>query len=198
MEISRPGEAAGKLAHRLESAVPLGAQLTVAASEKVAFVLAGSVVGVVEAGQHRLDPQSLPFLDMCVQGDRIEAELWFIANGLHGLRYGGALQTLFNPQTGKPFTPRCFGSYSIHVTDLRRLLVMGLLGEPDLGEGWIRARIIGSLSRALSQFDTSTIDVKDPGTLAAVAERARVELAAKLTDRGLALELSLDGLVLAP
>jgi len=198
MEISRPGEAAGKLAHRFESAVALGAQLTVATSEKVAFVLAGSVVGVLEAGQHRLDPQSVPFLDMCVQGDRIEAELWFIANGLHGMRYGGALQTIFNPQTGQPFTPRCFGSYSIHVADLRRLLVIGLLDEPDLGEGWIKARIIESLSRALSQFDTSTIDAKDPGTLAGIAELARAELGAKLTDYGLALELSLAGLVLAP
>lgn len=197
MEISRPGQAAGKLAHRFETAVAVGAQLTVASSEKVAFVLAGSVVGVLEAGQHRLDPQSLPFLDMCVQGNQIEAELWFITNSLHGMRYGGTLQTLYNSQTGEPFTPRCFGSYSIHVADLRRLLVMGLLGEPDQGEGWIKARIIDGLSQAVSQIDTSTIDAKDPHTLAGLAERAGAELAAKLTDYGLALELSLDGLVLA-
>jgi membrane protease subunit (stomatin/prohibitin family) len=197
MEISRPGPAAGKLAHRFEFAVAVGAQLTVASSEKVAVVSAGSVVGVLEPGQHRLDPQSLPFLDMCIQGNQIEAELWFVTNSLHGMRYGGSLKTLYNPQTGEPITPRCFGSYSIYVTDLRRLLALGLLAEPDQGEGLIKARIIDGLSQALSQFDISAIDAKDPGTLASIVERAGAELAAKLSDCGLALEtLSIDGLVL--
>jgi membrane protease subunit (stomatin/prohibitin family) len=100
------------------------------------FMSQGQLMGTLMAGQHRLDARELPFLGMFIDwatnSDAFRAELYYVSiHDFPGLRFGGRLDEVQDPQTGLIVTLRTFGEYALHVIDAPKL-ILNLTGTVDV------------------------------------------------------------------
>ena len=124
------------------------------ADEMALFLNQGQVVGTLEPGQHQIDADELPFLgafiDRLSGGNAYRAELFFVGTREYtGLRFGGRIDDVRDPQTGLVVTLRVFGDYSLKVADAGRL-VTTLTGTVDVTDNgaiatWISDQLLKTM-----------------------------------------------------
>src|SRR5579884_3647660 len=135
------------------------------ADEAALFLNQGQVVGTLDPGQHQIDADELPFLgafiDRVSGGNAYRAELFFVGTREYtGLRFGGRIDDVHDPQTGLIVTLRVFGEYSVRVADPVKL-VTTLTGTVDVTDNdsitsWVsdqllkvmRSQVTTQISRA--------------------------------------------------
>jgi membrane protease subunit (stomatin/prohibitin family) len=115
------------------------------------FMSQGQVMGTLLAGQHQLDARELPFLGMFIDwatnSDAFRAELYYVSiRDFPGLRFGGRLDEVQDPQTGLIVTLRTFGEYALRVTDAPKL-ILNLTGTVDVTSndaitGWATQQLL--------------------------------------------------------
>ncbi|MGO8969610.1 MAG: SPFH domain-containing protein [Myxococcaceae bacterium] len=107
-------------------------QLTVGADEVALFVKDGTVQGKLGPGKHQLDSNNIPFLSRLLEGftggNLFVAELYFVSTReFPGVKFGGAIGDVRDPETGLGIGTMVFGDFSVRVTDPEKLVV-GLVG----------------------------------------------------------------------
>jgi membrane protease subunit (stomatin/prohibitin family) len=115
------------------------------------FMSQGQVMGTLLSGQHRLDAQELPFLGMFIDwatnSDAFRAELYYVSiHDFPGLRFGGRLDEVQDPQTGLIVTLRTFGEYALRVVDAPKL-ILNLTGTVDVSSNdaitaWVTQQLL--------------------------------------------------------
>jgi len=115
------------------------------------FTSQGQVMGTLLGGQHQLDARELPFLGMFVDwatdSRAFRAELYFVGiRDFPGIRFGGRLDEVQDPQTGLIVTLRTFGEYALRVVDAPRL-ILNLTGTVDVTSndaitGWVTQQLL--------------------------------------------------------
>lgn len=124
------------------------------ADEMALFLNQGQVVGTLEPGQHQIDADELPFLgafiDRLSGGNAYRAELFFVGTREYtGLRFGGRIDDVRDPQTGLIVTLRVFGDFSIHVTDPGKLVttLTGTVNVTDNGAvaTWVSDQLLKTM-----------------------------------------------------
>jgi membrane protease subunit (stomatin/prohibitin family) len=115
------------------------------------FTSQGQVMGTLLGGQHQLDAKLLPFLGMFVDwatdSRAFKAELYFVGiRDFPGIRFGGRLDEVQDPQTGLIVTLRTFGEYALRVVDAPRL-ILNLTGTVDVTNndaitGWVTQQLL--------------------------------------------------------
>jgi membrane protease subunit (stomatin/prohibitin family) len=115
------------------------------------FTSQGQVMGTLLGGQHQLDAKELPFLGMFVDwatdSRAFRAELYFVGiRDFPGIRFGGRLDEVQDPQTGLIVTLRTFGEYALRVIDAPRL-ILNLTGTVDVTNndaitGWVTQQLL--------------------------------------------------------
>src|SRR6516164_4517058 len=115
------------------------------------FTSQGQVMGTLLGGHHQLDAKELPFLGMFVDwathSRAFKAELYFVGiRDFPGIRFGGRLDEVQDPQTGLIVTLRTFGEYALRVVDAPRL-ILNLTGTVDVTNndaitGWVTQQLL--------------------------------------------------------
>ena len=115
------------------------------------FTSQGQVMGTLLGGQHQLDAKLHPFLGMFVDwatdSRAFKAELYFVGiRDFPGIRFGGRLDEVQDPQTGLIVTLRTFGEYALRVVDAPRL-ILNLTGTVDVTNndaitGWVTQQLL--------------------------------------------------------
>ena len=115
------------------------------------FTSQGQVMGTLLGGQHQLDARELPFLGMFIDwatdSRAFRAELYFVGiRDFPGIRFGGRLDEVQDPQTGLIVTLRTFGEYALRVVDAPRL-ILNLTGTVDVTSndaitGWVTQQLL--------------------------------------------------------
>jgi membrane protease subunit (stomatin/prohibitin family) len=115
------------------------------------FTSQGQVMGTLLGGQHQLDAKELPFLGMFIDwatdSRAFRAELYFVGiRDFPGIRFGGRLDEVQDPQTGLIVTLRTFGEYALRVIDAPRL-ILNLTGTVDVTSndaisGWVTQQLL--------------------------------------------------------
>ena len=115
------------------------------------FTSQGQVMGTLLGGQHQLDARELPFLGMFIDwatdSRAFRAELYFVGiRDFPGIRFGGRLDEVQDPQTGLIVTLRTFGEYALRVIDAPRL-ILNLTGTVDVTSndaitGWVTQQLL--------------------------------------------------------
>ncbi|HEV2369554.1 MAG TPA: SPFH domain-containing protein [Acidimicrobiales bacterium] len=132
------------------------------ADELALFLNQGQVVGTLEPGQHQIDADELPFLgafiDRLSGGNAYRAELFFVGTREYtGMRFGGRIDDVKDPQTGLIVTLRVFGDYSLKVTDPGKLITT-LTGTVDVSDnGAVAAWISDQLLKVMRGQVTTQI-----------------------------------------
>jgi len=133
LAIARPDEAKGLVVYKHpDPTVPKGAQLTVEADEIALFFRDGKLVGQLPPGRHRLESENIPFLGQIVDwgtgGNLWIAEVYFVTTReLVGVRFGGKIGKLRDPQSGLAVELMVNGTFAFRVLDPPKL-VIGLVG----------------------------------------------------------------------
>jgi membrane protease subunit (stomatin/prohibitin family) len=115
------------------------------------FTSQGQVMGTLLGGQHQLDAKELPFLGMFIDwatdSRAFRAELYFVGiRDFPGIRFGGRLDEVQDPQTGLIVTLRTFGEYAVRVIDAPKL-ILNLTGTVDVTNndaitGWVTQQLL--------------------------------------------------------
>ena len=134
-------------------------QLTVQQDEIALFVKKGKVEGTLEAGTHKLDGASIPFLsaliDKATDGNFLMSELYFISTRQFAdLPFGGMIDNVIDPTTNLAVGIRLFGEYAIKVTEAEKL-ILELVGTKDLAENeqltdWIKDLLLKEFRETVS------------------------------------------------
>lgn len=125
MAIARPDEFKRLVIYKHpDETVPKWAQLTVDSDEGAVFFRDGRVHGILGAGRHTLDAAMYPFLTGLVDkyggGDVFKSEVYFInTQPLRNdpLKFGGRTDSIIDPGTDMPCSPRIFGESVVRVMD---------------------------------------------------------------------------------
>jgi membrane protease subunit (stomatin/prohibitin family) len=131
--IARPDEAKNAIVWNYpEKNIRMMTQLTVGADEVALFVKDGKVQGTLQAGRHDLETNNVPFLSRLLEsltgGDLFIAEVFFVSTReFQGLKFGGPIGDVRDPETGLGIGTMVYGDFSIRVTDPQQL-VLGLTG----------------------------------------------------------------------
>ena len=133
-------------------------RLTVEADEQAVFFRSGQVVGVLGPGVSVLDSSEVPFLgnvvDQLTGGAYFKTELYFVSTReFPNLPFGGAVDSVLDPQTQLGVGLRAFGDYSLQVADPATLVVK-LVGTQDLGANdevtdWARDQLMKAFRTVL-------------------------------------------------
>jgi membrane protease subunit (stomatin/prohibitin family) len=115
-----------------------GTRAIIEPDEMAVFVNRGQVVGTLGPGRHAIEAQELPFLgifvDAATGGNAYRAELYFVGTREYtGIRFGGRIDDVRDPQTGLIVTLRVFGDYAVKVKDPTKL-ILNLVGTIDVAE----------------------------------------------------------------
>ncbi|MBI4507993.1 MAG: SPFH domain-containing protein [Deltaproteobacteria bacterium] len=133
LAVARPDEAKGLVVYKHpDKTIPKKAQVTVEADEVALFFRDGKLVGQLASGRHSLETDNIPFLDQIVDwgtgGNVWIAEVYFVTTReVPGLKFGGKVGKLRDPQSGLPVEVMVNGTFSIRVIDPPKL-VIGLVG----------------------------------------------------------------------
>lgn len=168
---------------------PLGAQLEVGSSDRVAFLDMGMLSGVVGPGTHTLNPQQLPFLGTSVRGQEIGAELHFLrAQPGPSLRVGGKLSGLTDDSAQVVVSPRYFGELSLLVSDPGRFLSSGLGSDAKSVDKWVQNQFRQVLTKVLVAKPNVFASLHDPALLLDIEAEVSKALNAKLDELGIAAQ----------
>ena len=133
LAIARPDAAKGQFVWKHpDSTIPTKAQVTVEADETALFFKDGKFVGQLAPGRHTMVTDNIPFLDRIVDwgtgGNVWIAEVFYVTTReLAGLKFGGKVGKLRDPQSGLPVEVMVNGTFSMKVFDPTKL-VIGLVG----------------------------------------------------------------------
>lgn len=131
--IARADEAKGEIVYKYpEKNVRMLTQLTVDADEVALFVKDGKVEGKLGPGRHQLDTKNIPFIGRLIEGftggNLFIAEIFFVSTReFTGLKFGGPIGDVRDPETGLGIGTMVYGDFSIRVTEPEKLVV-GLVG----------------------------------------------------------------------
>jgi membrane protease subunit (stomatin/prohibitin family) len=150
--IAAPDSAKGQIVYKWPDLnIRKFSRCIVEADAVAVFMSQGQLMGTLMSGQHRLDAQELPFLGMFIDWatnkDAFRAELYYVSiRDFPGLRFGGRLDEVQDPQTGLIVTLRTFGEYALRVTDAPKL-ILNLTGTVDVTSndaitGWATQQLL--------------------------------------------------------
>lgn len=149
--IARADEAKGDILYKYpENNIRMMTQLTVDADEQAFFVKDGKIVGRLGAGRHNLDANNIPFLSALLEkftgGNLFIAEVYFVSlREFAGLKFGGPIGDMRDPETGLGIGTMVYGDYSLRVVDGEKLL-LGLVGmrraSNDEFVGWFKSQLL--------------------------------------------------------
>ncbi len=156
------------------------------------FTSQGQVMGTLLGGQHQLDARELPFLGMFIDwatdSRAFRAELYFVGiRDFPGIRFGGRLDEVQDPQTGLIVTLRTFGEYALRVVDAPRL-ILNLTGTVDVTSndaitGWVTQQLLKVTRTAVTTqlmagaWPILGLSVHSPEIEVAAMQAANAELA---------------------
>ncbi|WP_163786304.1 SPFH domain-containing protein, partial [Myxococcus vastator] len=149
--IARADSAKGDIIYKYpENNVRMLTQLTVDADEVALFVKDGKVEGKLGPGRHSLDTNNIPFLSRLMEGftggNLFISEIFFVSTReFAGVKFGGPIGDVRDPETGLGIGTMVYGDFSIRVTDPERLVV-GLVGMGRTGNeellGWFKNQVL--------------------------------------------------------
>ncbi len=149
--IARPDEAKGAIIYKFpEKNIRMMTQLTVDADEVALFVKDGKVEGKLGAGRHNLDTHNVPFISRLLEkvtgGDLFISEVFFVSvREFQGLKFGGPIGDVRDPETGLGIGTMVYGDFSIRVTNPEQL-VLGLTGLGRTSNedflGWFKSQVL--------------------------------------------------------
>ncbi|MBJ6764760.1 SPFH domain-containing protein [Myxococcaceae bacterium JPH2] len=149
--IARADDAKGQIVYKYpEKNVRMLTQVTVAADEVALFVKDGKVEGKLGPGRHSLDTNNIPFLSRLLEGftggNMFIAEIFFVSVREHtGLKFGGPIGDVRDPETGLGIGTMVYGDFSIRVTEPEKLVV-GLVGMGRSNNeefvGWFKNQVL--------------------------------------------------------
>ncbi|NVJ01417.1 SPFH domain-containing protein [Myxococcus sp. AM001] len=149
--IARADSSKGDIIYKYpENNVRMLTQLTVDADEVALFVKDGKVEGKLGPGRHSLDTNNIPFLSRLMEGftggNLFISEIFFVSTReFAGVKFGGPIGDVRDPETGLGIGTMVYGDFSIRVTDPERLVV-GLVGMGRTGNeellGWFKNQVL--------------------------------------------------------
>jgi len=149
--IARADEAKGEIIYKYpEKNIRMLTQLTVDADEIALFVKDGKVEGKLGPGRHTLDSKNIPFLGALMEGftggNMFITEVFFVSTREHpGVKFGGPIGDVRDPETGLGIGTMVYGDFSIRVTEPEKLVV-GLVGmgrsSNDEFLGWFKNQVL--------------------------------------------------------
>lgn len=149
--IARADEAKGEIVYKYpEKNIRMLTQLTVDADEVALFVKDGKVEGKLGPGRHQLDAKNIPFLSRFLEGftggNLFIAEVFFVSTReFTGVKFGGPIGDVRDPETGLGIGTMVYGDFSIRVTDPEKLVV-GLVGMGNTSNadflGWFKNQVL--------------------------------------------------------
>ncbi|MCE9667587.1 SPFH domain-containing protein [Myxococcus stipitatus] len=149
--IARADSAKGEIIYKYpENNIRMLTQLTVDADEVALFVKDGKVEGKLGPGRHQLDSNNIPFLSRLLEkftgGNLFIAEVFFVSvREFAGVKFGGPIGDVRDPETGLGIGTMVYGDFSIRVTDAEKLVV-GLVGmgrsNNDALLGWFKNQVL--------------------------------------------------------
>lgn len=149
--IARADEAKGEIVYKYpEKNIRMLTQLTVDADEVALFVKDGKVEGKLGPGRHQLDAKNIPFLSRFLEkftgGNLFIAEVFFVSTReFTGVKFGGPIGDVRDPETGLGIGTMVYGDFSIRVTEPEKLVVglvgMGRTSNADF-VGWFKNQVL--------------------------------------------------------
>jgi membrane protease subunit (stomatin/prohibitin family) len=149
--IARADTAKGEIIYKYpENNIRMLTQLTVDADEVALFVKDGKVEGKLGPGRHSLDTNNIPFLSRLMEsftgGNLFISEVFFVSvREFAGVKFGGPIGDVRDPETGLGIGTMVYGDFSIRVTDPEKLVV-GLVGMGRTGNdellGWFKNQVL--------------------------------------------------------
>ena len=149
--IARADTAKGEIIYKYpENNVRMMTQLTVDADEVALFVKDGKVEGKLGPGRHSLDTNNIPFLSRLLEkftgGNLFISEIFFVSvREFAGVKFGGPIGDVRDPETGLGIGTMVYGDFSIRVTDPEKLVVglvgMGRTGNDELLQ-WFKNQVL--------------------------------------------------------
>jgi membrane protease subunit (stomatin/prohibitin family) len=149
--IARADEAKGEIIYKYpEKNIRMLTQLTVDADEIALFVKDGRVEGKLGPGRHTLDSKNIPFLGKLLEGftggNLFITEVFFVSTREHpGVKFGGPIGDVRDPETGLGIGTMVYGDFSIRVTEPEKLVV-GLVGMGRSSNedflGWFKSQML--------------------------------------------------------
>jgi membrane protease subunit (stomatin/prohibitin family) len=149
--IARADEAKGDIVYKYpEKNIRMLTQLTVDADEIALFVKDGKVEGKLGPGRHTLDSKNIPFLGRLLEGftggNLFITEVFFVSTREHtGVKFGGPIGDVRDPETGLGIGTMVYGDFSIRVTEPEKLVV-GLVGMGRSSNedflGWFKSQVL--------------------------------------------------------
>lgn len=149
--IARADEAKGEIVYKYpEKNIRMLTQLTVDADEIALFVKDGKVEGKLGPGRHQLDSKNIPFLSKLLEGftggNLFITEVFFVSTReFTGIKFGGPIGDVRDPETGLGIGTMVYGDFSIKVTQPEELVV-GLVGMGRTNNegflGWFKNQVL--------------------------------------------------------
>jgi membrane protease subunit (stomatin/prohibitin family) len=161
LAIARPDEAKDFVVWKWhDTTIPNKAQLTVEPDEIALFFRDGKFQGQLGTGRHALETSNIPFLNKLVDwgtgGNLWIAEVFFVTTReMTGLKFGGKIGKVRDPQSGLPVELMVNGTYSMRVIDPPKL-VLGMLGLKKSGNEeflfWFREQVVKTIKDDIAEL----------------------------------------------
>jgi membrane protease subunit (stomatin/prohibitin family) len=149
--IARAEEAKDLIIYKFpETNIRMMTQLTVASDEVAVFVKDGKIEGKLGPGRHNLDTNNVPFISRLLEkftgGNLFIAEVYFVSiREFAGMKFGGPIGDVRDPETGLGIGTMVYGDFSIKVVDPERL-ILGLVGMRNASNdefmGWFKNQVL--------------------------------------------------------
>jgi membrane protease subunit (stomatin/prohibitin family) len=174
-------------------------QVTVQPDELAVFFKDGKVVGTLDSGQHRIDGQAIPFLNLIIDaatgGNLMIAELYFVSTRqFTDIPFGGSVDNVEDPKTKLGVGLRVYGTYSIKASKPEDLIVnlvgtKGMESNDDV-TNWVSEQI-------MKDFKDMVTEKVTKGELPVLGIAAQTEELEKLALEGVKEHLTEYGLAVA-
>lgn len=161
MAIARPDEFKGLVVYKHpDPTIPMKAQLTVEADEIALFFRDGKLVGMLPPGRHTCETSNIPFIGQLVDwgtgGNLWIAEAYFVTvREIVGVKFGGKIGKLRDPQSGLPVELMVNGSFSFKVIDAAKL-VIGLVGLQRTSNeeflSWFKEQVLKTIKDDIAEL----------------------------------------------
>ncbi|HVX92821.1 MAG TPA: SPFH domain-containing protein [Candidatus Dojkabacteria bacterium] len=182
--IARPDNSKDLIIYKWpDSNIRMMSQLTVQQDEVAVFFKEGKVVGTLDAGTHKLDGASIPFLsgliDSATGGNFLISELYFVSKKQFvTLPFGGMIDNVVEPTTNLAINIRVFGEYAMSVSD-PSALILNLVGTKGITSNeeitdWIKNLLLKEFREIVSQY--VSVDKKPVLGIAAQASEFEKQL----------------------